>query len=130
MKRQRLIIFLCVFTSFISIDSAFSQSGCLVSSNNIVYTQTEPVLINDILKLLLGGNPSYTSTSGAGLAANYCSWSPIPSGPVNCGVCTEYIISVIVLVPVITGCKAGKLLNGHIGNYTMVQCNLDDYNLS
>ena len=127
MKRLRLICFLFAFTF---INDAFSQSGCLISSNNTVYTQTEPVLINDVLRLLLGGNPSYTSTSGIGLAPNFCSWSPISSGPVNCGVCLEYNISVVVLVPVVTGCKAGKLLNGHIGNYTMVQCNLDDYNLS
>jgi len=129
MKRLGLISFLFTFTSIISINLAFSQSGCLISSNNTVYTQPEPMLINDILKLLLGGNPSYKASSGVGLAPNYCSWAPLPSGPVNCGVCTEYVISVVVLVPVVTGCNSGKLLNGHVGNYTMVQCNLDDYNL-
>jgi len=101
-----------------------SATGCLITSSNVVYTNKEGFLINEVLKLLLGGNDSYAATSGVPLSSNYCSWTPTPTGTINCGVCTNYSLNVLGLV---TGCQSGALLQGYAGTYTMVECNLDDY---
>ncbi|WP_156131413.1 hypothetical protein [Pedobacter kyungheensis] len=120
--------FLCVFliTSLISLGS-FAQgsaTGCLIPSQNIVYQTPEDALVNAVLKLLLGGNPSYSAASGVSLSSNYCSWTPNPSGSFNCGVCTTYTFNILGLV---NGCQSGALLEGYVGTYTMVECNLDDH---
>lgn len=101
-----------------------SATGCLIPSQNIVYQTPEDGLVNAILKLLLGGNPSYSATSGVSLSPNYCSWTPIPSGGYTCGVCTNYTLNILGLV---TGCQSGAMLEGYVGTYTMVECNLDDH---
>lgn len=100
-----------------------SATGCLITSTKIVYTTKENALINNVLKLLLGGNDSYISTSGVPLSNNYCFWTPTPTGSFDCGVCTNYTIN----LGLVTGCQAGAMLQGYAGSYTMVQCNLDDY---
>jgi len=122
-----IFVFLFSFVFSFKLLAQGSASGCLISSSNTVYQTQESPIINAILQLLLGGNPSYVATSGKPLSPNYCSWTPLPSGPTNCGVCTAYIIEVELFIPVVKGCQTGKLLQGHIGNYTMVQCPLDDY---
>jgi hypothetical protein len=122
---MRSFCFLVLF--FITSACCYAQgtsTGCLISSTKVVYISKENTLINDILKLLLGGNDSYRSTSGVPLSNNYCSWAPTPTGAINCGVCTSYVINIL---GVVTGCQTGAMLQGHVGTYTMVLCNLDDY---
>ncbi|SER32107.1 hypothetical protein SAMN04488023_10797 [Pedobacter rhizosphaerae] len=121
-----ILFFLLLLFSFypFRVSSQGTASGCLIPGTKTVYTVQESTLINEVIKLLLGGNPSYRSNSGVSLSPNYCSWTPSPSGAYNCGVCTEYSYNVLGLL---TGCVSGKLLQGYVGNYTMVLCDLDDH---
>ncbi|MFD2582225.1 hypothetical protein ACFSR6_06985 [Pedobacter vanadiisoli] len=101
-----------------------SATGCLIPSQNTVYQTPEDGLINAILKVLLGGNPSYSASSGINLSSNYCSWTPAPTGSFSCGVCTTYTFNILGIV---NGCQTGAMLEGYVGTYTMVECNLDDH---
>jgi len=121
---KRFGFFLLIFLPIISCYGQGSATGCLVPSQNIVYQNPEDGLVNAILKLLLGGNPSYSAASGANLSSNYCSWTPAPTGSFNCGVCTAYSFNIL---GVVNGCQTGAMLEGYIGTYTMVECNLDDH---
>ncbi len=124
MKGYLLAIILLFTLNPLSVTAQGTVNGCLITSSNVVYTDKEGFLINEVLKLLLGGNDSYAATSGVPLSSNYCSWTPTPTGTINCGVCTNYSLNVLGLV---TGCQSGALLQGYAGTYTMVQCNLDDH---
>jgi hypothetical protein len=118
-----VFLVLILFGSFCSYAQG-TATGCLIPSSKIVYQNKEGFLINEILKLLLGGNDSYAYSSGIPLSSNFCFWTPTPTGSVSCGVCTNYTLNVF---NVVTGCQAGAMLQGYVGTYTMVQCNLDDY---
>lgn len=124
MKRRLFVIILFFSLNSLTVFAQGTVNGCLITSSNVVYTSKEGFLVNEVLKVLLGGNDSYASTSGVPLSSNYCSWSPAPSGTINCGVCTNYSLNVLGAV---TGCQSGAMLQGYVGTYTMVQCDLDDY---
>ena len=123
MKGCLLVIIMLISLNPLSVTAQGSATGCLIPSTNIVYQTKENALVNDILKLLLGGNDSYLYSSGVALSSNYCSWTPTPTGSFNCGVCTNYTF----FLGLVNGCQSGAMLEGYAGTYTMVECNLDDH---
>ena len=106
----KAILFFLLFLSGITFKS-FAQgsaSGCLLP-NNTVYS-------NDFM-----GSASYYEYNSpfTPLSNNYCSWTPSSTG-VSCSVCANYInLGIFGYLPV--GCTTGIK-----GNFTMVECPLDD----
>lgn len=101
-----------------------SATGCLVSSNQIVYTQKVDIaLLNSILALLFGSNPVYSSTQQTPLSSQCGTWNPTVTGT-NCRVCPgdNYTYT----LGLISGCNV-SYLPGYEGTFTMVDCNLDDH---
>ena len=126
MKLLILISLLFVATSFMSINVAFGQSGCLIPFNSTVYTeQDNQGLVNAVLAIVFGGNPVYKAmpnepSLSACTANSQKKWV---SGSQNCTVCPYgYSFN----LGVITGCQT-QTYQGKVATYTMVQCNLDNY---
>ncbi|RZK19731.1 MAG: hypothetical protein EOO43_11550 [Flavobacterium sp.] len=100
-----LLLIVSIFTSF----NSLAQSGCLLSDGRLFTTYQG----GGILPRLYNSSPSIS------LAPGYCSWGPTSS--TSCNVCLGSI-NVISLV-----CLGGPVVAGHSGNYTMIQCPIDDY---
>ena len=98
-----LVIFFCFFVSI----NALAQSGCLLDDGRLYTTYSGGF----ITARLYHGSPMY-------LTSGYCSWSS--SSTTSCKVCLGSInIGSLICF--------GAVEDGEQGNFTMVECPIDDY---
>ncbi|MFC4211333.1 hypothetical protein ACFOWA_09085 [Pedobacter lithocola] len=120
MKRLKLVLLILLASYF---QKSFAQTGCLVSSNNTVYTVQDNSL-GSLLTTIFGNpvylpNPNEPSVSAC-VSNSQFRWVGASQ---NCTVCPQGYATVLGTV---TGCN-GVRLTGIVANRTVVQCNLDDY---
>ena len=118
-------VLLVLFTLF-SIRSS-AQSGCLVATNNTVYTtQENNALVNAVLASIFGGDPVYKPSPNepsisACVSNSQTKWVVTAQ---NCTVCPNGYAGVAGVV--VTGCQTTTYF-GKVASRTIVQCDLDDY---
>jgi len=88
-----------------------SEEGCLISSDNKVYTGYTELL----------GARLYSNSSSTMLSNNYCTWTS--SSTVPCTVCFGTINALGLLCVGI----GAYTVSGQQGTFTMVECNLDGH---
>ena len=104
-----------------------AQSGCLVATNNTVYTtQENNALVNAVLSYIFGGNavykPSPSEPSVSACVSN--SQTKWVATAQNCTVCPNGYAGVPGVA--VTGCQT-ITYTGKVASRTIVQCDLDDY---
>jgi len=125
---MKIICFSFVFGVLIlSSVKSNAQTGCLISSNNTVYTvQDNRGIITAVLALVFGGNPVYSASPNEPevsvcVANSQTVWVATTQ---NCTVCPlGYSFSILGLVD---GCQT-TTYSGKVANATIVNCNLDDH---
>jgi len=114
MNRCLLVIVLLFSLNSLGAFAQGSATGCMIPSEQIVYP-------NSALKVLSNGNAIYLDTSPRSLDPNYCYWTP-PSTASQCTVCAGLGACVLNICLCVGGQKSG-----YVGDFTMVECNLDGY---